>query len=205
MIKSFTYTPQERIQISTLVRDEFGLDADQIEIPTLRYGEENVYTMHSLWGRLEAAASMYLVNEAAKRHSRTRAKLVALRRKAENWRAEIHDALAIPIPSKHLETRIISPGVDVSMLTETDDYFRKLVPTLDRQIEQAGQPSGNARKTDRDHCWGELLTIWCHLGGEATGKAAADFLIAASKPVMRSAVPDIASVKRWLERHRATR
>ncbi len=183
-----------------MVLDALGLDADQIEIPTPRYGKENVYVMHSLRGRLEAAASMYLARSAAKRYSLRRDELVALRQKAENWRVEIRDALAIPIPSKLVEARIISSGVDVSMLTETDDYFRKLLLTLDRLSEQAGPRSGNARKTARDHCWNELLAIWCHLGGETTGEAAANFLIAASKPVMRSAVPGLASVLRWLRR-----
>ena len=69
-------------------------------------------------------------------------------------------------------------GVDADMLTATSDYFSKLLRNLDRQIEQAGSRSGdNARKTDRDQFWSELLAIWCELGGKPTGAAAADFLI----------------------------
>ena len=71
---------------------------------------------------------------------------------------------------------------------------------LDRQIEQAGSRRDNARKPDRDEFWNELLAIWCELGGKPSGKAAANFLIAASKPVMGSAVPTLKSVVQWLER-----
>ena len=202
MIKSFTYTDEQWDPIRTVVRDELGLEADQIQIPTPRYREKNVYVMYSLRGRMEAAAAMYVVHRAAKRQTLSRDELVALRQKAENWRAEINDALAVPIPSKHFIATILLPGVDVSMPTETDNYFRKLARNLDRQIEQAGQRSDNARKTDRDHCWNELLAIWLELGGKETGKSAARFLEAASKPVMGSAVPDIASIVQWLERRK---
>jgi hypothetical protein len=67
-------------------------------------------------------------------------------------------------------------------------------------IEAAPKQQANARKSDRDRCWGELLAIWVELGGKPHGSAAADFLRAASKPAMGSVVPTYASVVKWLGR-----
>ena len=90
-------------------------------------------------------------------------------------------------------------GVDADMLNATRNYFGKLASNLDRMIEVVGSRSPNA-KVARDQFWDELLAIWCELGGEPSGAAAAAFLKVASVPVMGSAVPDIPSIMRLLKR-----
>lgn len=199
----FTYTDKQWDQIRTVVRDAFGLDADQIvRRITPVIGQYSITGMEPLRSRIETAASLYHLHGATNRHQPRCDQLNTLRKSAENLRASIISAVAVPIGTKGdpLIHPLLLKGVDADMLTATSHYFRKLIRNLDRQIKQAGSRGDNARKPDRDHCWNELLTIWCELGGKATGKAAACFLIAASKPVMGSAVPNITSVMRWFER-----
>jgi hypothetical protein len=188
------YTDPQWDRIKVAVRDALGLDADQIEreiTPVIR---------KSLRSCIEFAVSQY---SPATNLQRRRAKLSALRKNIENQRADIINAFTVEVGRKGGTFAVmLLPGVDADMVTSTNDYFKKLERNLDRQIEQAGQRGDNARKTARDNCWNELLAIWCELGGKASGKATAGFLIVASKPVMGSAVPDITSVMRWLERHR---
>jgi len=128
--------------------------------------------------------------------------LSALRKDIEKLRASIIDAFTVQLGINFGagQPAMLLPGVDADLPAATRDYFTKLARNLDGQIEQARQRGDNARKPDRDHCWNELLAIWCEFGGKASGKAAASFLMAASKPVMGSAVPDITSIMRWLER-----
>ena len=205
----FAYTDQQWDRIKVAVRDALGLDADQIErqITPLRIGDLSITGMQSLRDRIAAAAGMYPLHSAANRRSLRRDELVALRKSAENLRASIISAIAVPVGTKGspLVHPLLLKGVDVDMLTATSNYFRKLSRNLDRQIEQAGQRGDNARKSDRDHCWNELLAIWCELGGKPHGVEAAEFLWVASKPVMRGAVPAHKSIVQWLERRRATR
>jgi hypothetical protein len=88
------------------------------------------------------------------------------------------------------------------MLDATPDFFVKLAHTLDRQIEKAETRTrrDNARKTERDEFWTDLLVFWCNIGGKPRGLAAARFLIAASKSVRADA--SINTVSRWLERRK---
>ena len=50
---------------------------------------------------------------------------------------------------------------------------------------QRPQPTANTSKTGRDRFWNEVLEIWTRIGGAETGIAAAEFLVAVSKPVFR--------------------
>ena len=50
---------------------------------------------------------------------------------------------------------------------------------------QRPQPTANTSKIGRDRFWNEALVIWISIGGEETGIAAAEFLVAVSKPVFR--------------------
>jgi hypothetical protein len=194
----FTYTEQQWDRIKVAVRDALGLDADQIE-------REITPVIHkSLRSCIEHAVSEY--SPAATK--RRRAELSALRKNIENQRASHIDAFTVEVDRKGgMFAVMLLPGVDADMVTATNDYFRKLERNLDRQIEQPGQRGGdNARKTARDHCWSELLAIWCDLGGKPRGVAAAEFLWVASKSVMGDAVPSHKSIVQWLERRwRATR
>jgi hypothetical protein len=139
---------------------------------------------------------------AVSNRSLRREELNTLRENVANLRDRILSALAIPfgITDNDVIAPVLLHGVDGDMLTSTVGYFTKLLANLDRQIDQAGSSRDNARKTARDQCWNELLAIWRELGGEPRCIAAAEFLKLASLPVMGSAVPDLASVRRWLTR-----
>ena len=198
----FTYSDEQGNEIRTVVRDALGRDADQIKHQVTHYGRTGTL---SLLDRIEVAANQYRFYDAFNRQSKRRAELDALRQSAENWRASIISAVTVPLDAKYgVVVPLLMQGSDADMLTATRDYFRKLARNLDRMIEQAGTSRDNARqsKAARDQCWKQLLAIWRELGGKPTGKAAATFLWAASKPVMGSAVPDAPSIRRWLERHR---
>jgi hypothetical protein len=205
-IEFFTYSDEEWDQIRTVVRDGRGCDADQIKRRiTPIIGQYNITGVEPLRSRIETAASLYPLHSATSRRSLRRDELDRLRQDAEKLRASIIGALAVPIRTKGnpLVHPLLLNGVDADMVTTTSEYFRKLNRNIDRQIKRAGSRRDNARKTDRDQFWSELLAIWIELGGEPSGVAAARFLLVASKPVM-GAVKDDAVLK-WLERRRITR
>ena len=192
----FAYTDKQLADINTAL----GHDADQIGYPITPFniGQHSITGMEPLRSRIEIAASLYLLHSATNRPRRE--ELDALRKDVDNLRASIFNAVAVPVGIKGgpLVHPLLLYGVDADMLTATERYFTKVRHNLDRIIEQTGSSRDNARKTTRDQFWNELLAIWCELGGKQTGKATANFLIAASKPVMGSAIPTFASVTRWL-------
>jgi hypothetical protein len=154
---------------------------------------------------MEVAASAYLPQRTIKRQRLSRDELKVLREDAENLRARIAGALAVHINIKNVGPHSYpQPGVDHDMLDATPVYFAKLANTLDRQIEKAETRTrrDNARKTERDQFWTDLLLLWCDIGGKPHGLAAARFLIAASKPVGADA--SINTVLQWLERRKET-
>ena len=70
------------------------------------------------------------------------------------------------------------------IVVKTVRAIATLVSVIDASIAaQRPQPTANSRKAGRDRFWNEMLAIWTSIGGEETGSAAADFLIATSKPV----------------------
>jgi hypothetical protein len=152
---------------------------------------------------MELAASVYLPQSTINRQRLSRDELKVLRKDAENLRARIAGALAVHINIKNVGS-YPQPGVDRDMLDATRDFFVKLANTLDRQIEKAETRTrrDNARKTERDQFWTDLLLLWCDIGGKPHGLAAARFLIAASKPVGADA--SINTVLQWLERRKET-
>ena len=152
---------------------------------------------------IEAVASAYLPHGAINRQRLSRDELIALRKDAKNLRGRIASALAVHLNIKDVGPHSYpQPGVDHAMLDATSDYFAKLTHTLNRQIEKAETRTrrDNARKTERDEFWTQLLLLWCDFGGEPSGRAAASFLIAASKPVGSGA--SIQTVLRWLDRQK---
>jgi hypothetical protein len=206
----FDFSDEQWSAVKTVIRDELGLDADQIKRPVTLKTLDPVFIagipasilMQPLRERIQHAVSMYFFHSSVSRQRPRRAALDALRENTETLRAGIVAALTLPVGTKidPVPHAMLLDGVDDDMLIATRDYFRKLIRNIDGQIEQAGRRGDNARKNARDQCWNELLAIWCELGGKPTGKAAATFLIAASKPAMGSAVPTLTSVVQWLER-----
>lgn len=204
-VEFFTYTDEQWNAIREQVLDDLGLDVDTVTHQvTSRLGKYSHTGTLSFRDRIELAVSKYRVQSDSNRQSPRRAGLDALRKDAENLRASIIDALAVQIigSSKYddVATPFLRPGVDADMVTETNEYFRRLLRNLNRQIEQAGRRGDNSRKPARDQCWNELRARWCELGGRPRGLAAAKFVRLASLPVMNSAVPDLASIIQWLKR-----
>jgi len=202
-VEFFTYTDEQWNAIKEQVLDDLGVDADRIErliTPTL--GEFSIIAMQPLRDRIELVVSKYQLLSDGNRQKPSRADLEALRDDTENLRTGIVAALSEQVGAKNDDVAIpfLRPGVDADMLTQTNDYFRKLLRNLKRQIEQAGQRGDNSRKPARDQCWTELLAIWCELDGRPRGLAAAQFLQLTSVPVMGSAVPNLASIIQWLKR-----
>jgi hypothetical protein len=201
-LEFFAYTDEQRNDIRTVVRDALDKDVDRIVRQiTPVVGQYSIIGMEPLWCRIEIAATLYQMHSAVSRQRR--AELVALRKSAEKLRASIIIAVAVKVGTKGdpLVHPLLLNGVDADMLTATSHYFRKLKRNLDRQIELAGSRRDSARKTARNEFWNSLLAIWCDLGGKPPHrKAAARFLIAASKPVMSIADTDIPMVVKWLER-----
>ena len=189
--KEFRYSEPQWSELKAVVRDA-RLDVDQI---TLRVTRRS----------MEVAASAYLPQRTIKRQRLSRDELKVLRKDAENLRARIAGALAVHLNIKDAGPHSYpQPGVDDGMLPATTVYFAKLDNTLDRQIEEAKMPTrqDNARKTERDEFWTTLLVLWCDIGGQPHGLAAARFLIAASKPVGADAT--IKTVSQWLQRRKET-
>jgi hypothetical protein len=202
-VEFFTYTDEQWNAIKEQVLGDLGVDADRIErliTPTL--GEFSIIAMQPLRDRIELVVSKYQLLSDGNRQKPSRADLEALRDDTENLRTGIVAALSERVGAKNDDVAIpfLRPGVDADMLTQTNDYFRKLLRNLKRQIEQAGQRGDNSRKPARDQCWTELLAIWCELDGRPRGLAAAQFLQLTSVPVMGSAVPNLASIIQWLKR-----
>jgi hypothetical protein len=206
----FTYSDQQWDDIKVIIRDALGVDADtitqQITPPVILIRNGNfklsMTGMEPLRNRIETVATMYLAQSAINRQSLRRVELIGLREDAESLRDRIVDALAIKFTTKYGfgAHAWLRDGVDDDMLTATSDYFAKLKRNLDRRIAQAGSRRGNARKTDRNSFWNQLLAIWRDLGGKERGVAAAHFLMVASLPMRAGAVPTFASVVQWLER-----
>jgi hypothetical protein len=141
---------------------------------------------------------MHRYRENVRRQTPRRTELVALRDEIERVRARIIAALSIKVGNN----RLSRDGNDIGMLKLTRTFFDKLTSNLDRQIADTAGRQANARKAERDECWEELLFIWRELGGKPYGSAAADFLLTASQPLMRSSVPTHKSILQWLDRRR---
>ena len=136
----FTYTDEQWNAIRAVVRDELGLDADQIEREVSRHRRGGSFTgMQPLRSHIEIAAILYRLHSAAP--AAAPREVYTLREDAKNLRARIIGAFTVPLGQGD---RVVHPllrdGVDADMLTVTCDYFSKLLRNLDRQIEQAGSP-----------------------------------------------------------------
>jgi hypothetical protein len=196
-----------------LIRKVLSVDADRFERQiTPVIGQYSIGGTETLWSRIETVATAYRLHGAINGRRPRRDKLVALRKSAEKLQTRIIDAIAVPVGTKGdpLVHPVPLDGVDADMLPATRHYFSELLRTLDRQLKLAGSRRDSARKTAREKVWEELLAIWCELGGKPRRRAAARFLIAASKPVSaprrsvkasrRSLEKEIKAAEKWLER-----
>ena len=199
-IEIFTYTDAQWSAIRAQVLDDLGVDLDQITYQVTHFDRTGTLLLRD---RIETTVNQYPLHSAVNRHSPRRDELETLRTNAKSMHASIINALSVQFTAGRYG--IVEPmlfnGVDADMLDATNDYFRMLAANLDRRVKQARRREDNSRKPARDKCWKELRAIWCELGGEPLGDAAAEFLKLTCLPVMNSAVPDRKSIVKWLLRH----
>ena len=75
-------------------------------------------------------------------------------------------------------------GQTLNVIDTHERAFAKVVSIIDASIAaQRPQQTANSQQDWPRQFWNEMLAIWTGIGGEETGTAAADFLIAVSKPV----------------------
>jgi hypothetical protein len=186
ILEHFTYSDAQWDAIKTVVPDALRHAFDQI-------------TRRSM----ETAASAYLPQAALNRQRLSRDELETLRDDAANLRAGIAGAMSVHLGIKNVGPLTYSQrGVDGDMMNATGDYFAKLARNLDRMIAKA--ETRNARKIEREELWSQLLAPWIDIiGGDPTGKATANFLIAAAAPIDADA--DIEAVEKWLKRRRQSK
>lgn len=176
----FTYSDEEWDQIGTVVHDRLGLDADQIELQDNRFNE-----MQSLRGRFETAAGRHIWRSARESqtpgHKAGIKQLTLLRDTANAFSAALNDAILPSFTIGDMTYRLLLPDLgDVERAIATVESFIEAHITAQRP-----QPTANTRRIGRDRFWNEALAIWVSIGGEETGTAAAEFLIATSTPVFR--------------------
>jgi hypothetical protein len=210
----FTYNDEQWDSIRIVVRDRLNLDADQIE----RQYEQSVvvlkqrfYTsgMRSLRGCIETAAHSHILRSACESHTpghkALMKQLTALRNRAK--------ALHVEEGARYRSMLHL-----VDQLDEAERAAATLVSVIDASIAaQRPQPTPNTRKAGRDMFWNEMVAVWISIGGETTGIAPAEFLVATSKPVfdkvrvigghktMASMPQDHHSVVEWLRLRTRTR
>jgi hypothetical protein len=180
----FTYTDAEWEEIKAVVQQALGLDADRIE---------------SLRDSLEAAAGVHIprssVESRTPGHKARIKRLTALLDRAEALRADLLVALApsFTIGDAGTVYLLLQAGDKTS---DDLDAIRcavaRVIDILEASIAtQRPQPTANTAKAVRDKFWSEVLAIWTDIiGGAETGRAAAEFLVATSKPVFRKLLDD---------------
>jgi hypothetical protein len=220
----FTYSDVEWDAIKAVVQRVLGHDADHLvrRIPpgtgvdtraplslqgmaalvtALRQRQQGHDGEVFLRDRIEDVIDRYrLMHSGADRTSGEQ--LGRLRADVEALRERVIATMTTPLviqdnPAVHSLRR---PDVDSDLPAATHDYFTRVGRDLDRQLAQAKRRQDSARKAARNHCWEELLTIWCELRGQPHGAGAADFLMTTTLPVMFDEVPRFRSVLRWLAR-----
>jgi len=196
MIEAVRFTEAQWNDIKGIVRDARGRDdADQI-----------VLDGKTLRARIAATATVHIMRDKVLRSLPSqmafRKHLTDLRDDTERLRDGI-----VGSPAFWSAHNDYAPDND--MLAATDAYFAKLLHNLDGIIEAIGPPrkktgSAASKNMSRELFWSDLLAIWCQIGGRETGVDAADFLIAASDPVMPRGARDADRYRRaviqWLRR-----
>ena len=181
--EEFTYADEQWIRSGSSC-DSLGRDADQIERQDTR--RPNYTTGLSRCERLETVAEDRIVRSVSK-SGRMQGPHQAPDRvggQAKVLRRDLIRAIRNTRPSRTRKQH----GRDISVWTNKS---ARAIATLESIIEAciAGQrprPTANTSKITRDRFWNEALAIWVAIGGEETGIAAAEFLVAVSNPVFRS-------------------
>lgn len=195
----FTYSPEQWARIARVVSKLIGKDAEgweflraQIEI------EANMLINHS--------DPNSRLNRLGANHQARIEKMIALRDNA----VSIRDSIVASHTLRDEDNKPLMHRVEANMLDACEAYINKLTIKIDfmraprisirpPRIE----PASNASKTNRQQLWTDLLAIWCEIGGNESGADAADFLIAASTPVIPREMPSRNAVIEWLRARRA--
>jgi hypothetical protein len=177
----FTYTDAQWDEIKTVVRDRLRLDANQIELHDTRSRSNR---MKSLRGCLESAACGHIWRSARESqtpgHKAGIEQLTALRDRAKALGTDFSHTISPSFSIGDMRYRSILHLVDV------EHAVSMLVSVAEAHIAAQPQPTANTSKIGRNRFYNEALAIWVSIGGAQTGIAAAEFLVAVSKPVFRS-------------------
>jgi hypothetical protein len=194
-------------EIKDLVHRTLAKNADQLGITGELGGGGSLRIL------IEVEAGMYIDRsdpDSDLNHSRASRqaridKMIALRDNAMMIRDSI---VASGMNGVEGSDELRLPHVEANMLDASNAYIRKLTAWIDLMrsprisigATPTVEPSSNASKVNREEYWSGLLVIWTEIGGKQTGAAAADFLIAASRPLLGAEVPTFRSVVQWLDR-----
>jgi hypothetical protein len=218
----FAYTDVQWRAIRHVVRDRLDLDADEIEV-TRPAGElmqivGTLTTTTSLRSAIETEALSHIKSSAV--HGQTLAhkarikKLEAMRARADALHKDLIDAISptFTVGGNDAARQVIFGGdVNVDPFDEAGDAFATVMSVIDACIAACRpQETANTSKAGRDHFWNEMVVIWTGIGGGEKGIAAAEFVVATSKPVfdrvlaigghktMASMPQDYEAVVEWL-------
>jgi hypothetical protein len=202
----FAYTDAQWDKIKTVVSKRLRRDADE-----------------SLRSRIETAAARHIDESALASqtlaHKARVKKLEALRVSADALHSDLLDAMRPSFTLGDDRARRVVLGGDrraryglnVDPLDEAGRAFATVMSVIDASIAACRpQETANTSKAGRDRFWNEMVVIWTGIGGVETGIAAAEFVVATSKPVfdrvlalgghktMASMPQDYEAVVEWL-------
>jgi hypothetical protein len=218
----FAYTDAQWDKIKAVVSKRLRRDADQIELARsagkIMQMVGTFTTTMSLRTALETAALSHIKSSAV--HGQTPGykarvkKLEALRVRADALHKDLVDAIrpAFTVGGNDAARQVIFGGdVNVDPFDEAGDAFATVMSVIDACIAACPpQETANTSKAGRDRFWNEMVVIWTGIGGAETGIAAAEFVVATSKPVfdrvlaigghktMASMPQDYEAVVEWL-------
>lgn len=150
----------------------------------------------SLRSRIEAAAARHVDESALASqtlaHKARVKKLQALRVRADALHNDLLDAMrpSFTLGDDRVRRVVLGGerrgryGLNVDPLDEAGDAFATVMSVIDACIAACRpQETANTSKSGRDHFWNEMVVIWTGIGGVEKGIAAAEFVVATSKPV----------------------
>ena len=207
--------------------NRLGRDADEIELARpagkLMQMVGTLTTTMSLRSRIETAAARHIDESALASqtlaHKARVKKLEALRLRADALHSDLVDAMRPSFTVGNDNVRFVvlggerraRYGLNVDPFDETGDAFATVMSVIDACIAACRpQETANTSKTGRDRFWNEMVVIWTGISGAETGIAAAEFVVATSKPVfdrvlaigghktMASMPQDYEAVVEWL-------
>ena len=189
-VSRFTYSDAQWDKIKVVGATGLVLTPTRSSVGSRRSSESSASPGCSRCANVSKSRSASIICTTPSTPRPSRAELMKLRKDEKKWRTSIDNAVSVPLDVKYGVTVSAAARQRRWQHTEGDERILWDAVALPRPSDRAGRIAASQRpKIARDRCWEELLTIWCDLGGEPSDKAAAQFIRAASLPVMASAIP----------------